>query len=123
MSNSARTPQMTLIVVLLIAILALLILIAWRGVHVEHTGSVDIGPMQEAITLRMSEPVTLEMPEPGRLITTGPDGGAIPLDLPLPKCPSCESTMLPARWNLWTGEIDWVCPACGESSVAAPANP
>ena len=112
--------SLALIVVLLMAICALLALLAIRGVRVEHTGSVNLGPMQEGIALQMSAPVELVMPEAVRTIATGPDGGAVPLELDFLSCSTCDATMVPVRWNLWTGEIDWLCPDCGEALTSAP---
>ncbi|MGB2984179.1 MAG: hypothetical protein WBC63_10050 [Candidatus Bipolaricaulia bacterium] len=120
MTKAAQTAVLVLISILLIAILATLITIAWRGVRIEHTGTVAFGGIVDEIPLRMSAPITLTMPEPAHLITTGPDAEAIPVDLALLTCPSCGSTMVPARWNLWTGEIDWICPNCRETVTAAP---
>ena len=118
-----RTPQtvvLSLIALLLLAILATLVAIAWRGVRVDHTGTVTLDGMVDAITLEMSEePVTIQMPEPGHLIATGPTGTSIPVDLAMAGCPECGGPMIPVRWNLWTGEIEWGCPVCG----AGPAGP
>jgi hypothetical protein len=108
------------IAVLLLCILASLIVVAWRGIRIEHTGTVIVEGMPEGVRLTMDEPVELEMPEAITLHATGPDGGALPFEIGLLPCPSCEGTMVPVRWNLWTGEIEWVCPVCGESVTSSP---
>jgi len=117
-----KTPQtvaLSLIAFLLIAILATLITIAWRGVRVEHTGAVSLGGMLDPIPLQMNEPITIQMPEPARMIATGAGADAIPVDLSLPVCPKCGGSIVPVRWNPWTGAIDWSCPICGDG----PAEP
>jgi len=109
------------IVGLLAAILALLFGIARDGIRIEHTGTVDLTGMVERVGLTMSEPIVLTMPEPGRLITTGPDGTAVPISVELATCPECGGAMVPVRWNLWTGEIEWRCRDCGEA-ITAPSR-
>jgi hypothetical protein len=120
MSKAMQTTMLGMIALLLVAILATLITIAWRGVRVEHTGVVSLGETLDALPLRMIEPITLQMPEPARLITTGPEGGPIHTDLSVLPCPTCDGTMVPVRWNLWTGELDWICPECGDAVTASP---
>ena len=110
--STAQTIVLGAIAFLLIAVLSVLIVIAWRGVRVEHTGEVTLGAVAEGVELRMVDPVTLEIPEPAHLVATGTSGDAIPVDLAFPTCPDCGGAMVPARWNLWTGEIDWRCPVC-----------
>ena len=120
MDKTPQTVALSLIAFLLIAILATLITIAWRGVRVEHTGVVSLGGMLDAIPLQMSEPITIQMPEPARMIATGAEGDTIPVDLSLPVCPECGGAMVPVRWNPWTGAIDWSCPICGDLSAEEP---
>jgi len=108
------------IVGLLAAILVLLLGIAHNGIRIEHTGSVDLAGMVDRVDLTMTEPIELTMPEPGRLVTTGPDGTAVPISLELAVCPTCGGAMVPVRWNLWTGEIAWRCRDCGETLTAPP---
>jgi hypothetical protein len=122
MNKTTVSIALAAIIVLLIAVLAALATIAWRGIRIEHAGSVTLAGMTEDVRLRMVDPVTLEMPEPAHLVTTGADGDAIPVDLSLPACPACGGPMVPVRWNLWTGRIDWVCPACGETMTASPGG-
>ena len=110
--SAVQTFVLGAIAFLLVAVLSVLIVIAWRGVRVEHTGEVTLGAATDGVELRMVDPVTLQIPEPARLVATGTSGDAIPFDLALPTCPNCGRTMIPTRWNLWTGQIDWRCPAC-----------
>jgi len=110
-------------IVLLAAILAMLALLAVRGVRIEHRGSVNLGAMQEGIALRMDHPIELVMPEAVRMVATGPDGEAVPLKLDILSCSRCDATMIPVRWNLWTGEIDWLCPDCGGVEASLPSSP
>lgn len=120
MNKTIPSVALGAIAVLLIAILAVLLTIAWRGVEIEHTGYVTLAGVSEGVELRMTDPVTLRVPETVHMVATGADGDAIPVDLALPTCPSCGGSMIPVRLNLWTGEIDWACPACGETVTATP---
>jgi len=113
-NRAAQTAALLAIAVLLVAILAVLITVAWNGLRIEHTGTVAFGGPTDAVPLEMTGPITLEMPEPARLIATGADGEPIVIDLAILTCPTCGGAMVPTRWNLLTGEIDWVCPSCGE---------
>lgn len=120
-NETARTVALAAIALLLVAILAVLITLAWRGLRIDHTGTVAIGGMSDAIPLEMTGPITLTMPEPARLIATGPDGAPILAEFAVLSCPTCGGGMVPTRWNLLTGKIDWVCPSCGET-ITAPAH-
>jgi len=123
MQSATRTSFLVFIAILLVALVTLLAIIAVRGIHIHHTGYVSLGPMEEALALRMDAPVQLVMPEAVRMVTTGPDGGDVPLGLDLISCADCEGTMVPVRWNVWTGEIDWVCPSCGRLNVVPQEAP
>jgi hypothetical protein len=110
--NKATVPVLSAIALLLVAILATLITIAWRGVRVEHTGAVSLEAMTGGIPLRMEGPVVLQSPEPVQMITTGATGEAVPISFTFLPCPECGGTLMPTSWNLWTGEIEWTCPTC-----------
>jgi len=71
----------------------------------------------------MTDPIQIEMPEAVQLVASGPDGGAVPVELEFISCSSCGGTMVPVRWNLWTGEIEWVCPTCGDSAIGPASDP
>jgi len=92
--------------------------VAIRGIRFEHTGTVAFGVVGEAVPMTMAEPVRLEMPTPATLVATGPDGEPISVSLSLVECPTCGAAMVPTRWNLLSGEIEWACPACGEVTTA-----
>lgn len=106
---------------LLAGILSALLYIAFNGIHVIHTGEVQFTGMAESLRLDLPETLELSMPEPAALTVTGPNGASLPLDLALLSCPTCDGQMIPVRWNLLTGEIEWLCPSC-EETVTAPAN-
>ncbi len=114
MNRIVQTVALVACAGLLLAILLLLIGIGRNGVRIELSGDVDVTGMRDTLTLTMSEPIPLLMEEPARLIATGPEGEAVPLTVSLFPCPECGASMLPVRWNPWSGEIEWVCPVCGE---------
>jgi hypothetical protein len=122
MNKTISSIALGAIAVLLIAILAVLLTIVLRGVQIEHTGYVTLAGMSEGVELRMADPVTLRVPETVHMVATGADGDAIPVDLSFATCPACGGAMIPVRLNLWTGKIDWVCPACGETTTAPPED-
>lgn len=117
MGRAWQTAILTLIAVLLAAILAVLVSIVWRGIEVKHTGSVSLESMTDGIPLRMEGPVVLETSEPVRMVATGPTSESIPVDVAFIPCPKCGGPLLPVRWKLFTGEIEWGCPACGEAET------
>jgi hypothetical protein len=110
-------------VALLAGILFMLVLISRNGISIHLGGDISLSDASDRISveLSMNEPLVLTMPEPAHLVATGPEGNAIPAALSLAVCPHCGGSMLPGKWNLWTGEIEWVCPACGQVDVRSPA--
>lgn len=120
MNRASQTILLVAIALLLIGILAVLVEVALHGIRIEHAGTVEVGGIRETIQLRMAEPVTLQMPDPAYLVATGAHDDEIPVTVSLPRCPTCGDRMLPVRWNLWTGEIEWVCPDCGGTVTAVP---
>ena len=120
--SKSQSIALGVIAVLLVAVLVVLVVIAWRGVRVEHTGWVTVDGLSDGIELRMADPVTLEVPEAVRMVAGGAASDAIPVDVSFPACSECGGTMLPVRWNLWSGEIEWVCPACGETASGPPGG-
>jgi len=117
MSKVSQTSMLAAIALLLVAILATLITIAWRGVQVEHTGAISLETMLDGIPLRMEGPVMMQNVEPVHMVTTGPTGEAIPVELAFLECHECGGTLVPVRWNPFTGDIEWSCPTC-ERDVA-----
>jgi len=121
----SRIVQWTAVVVgiaLLLGILLALIDIGRDGIHLDVGGTIEVVGMPESVALSLDDPVTLTMGEPAQLVTSGPDGGAIPAALSLLPCSACGAPMLPVRWNPWSGEIEWSCPACGETVTASPSG-
>jgi len=113
MNRIAQAAAWIVCAALLLGILVVLVGIGRNGIRIELAGEVNVAGMQDTVTLSMSEPIPLVMEEPARLITTGPDGQAIPTAVSLLSCPECGASMLPVRWSPWTGEIEWSCAACG----------
>jgi len=115
MNRTVQTIALVTCAGLLLGILLVLVGIGRNGVRIELAGDVNVTGMHDTISLSMAEPVSLVMAEPGRLITTGPDGKAVPAAVSLLPCPNCGASMLPVRWNPWSGEIEWACPICDET--------
>ena len=108
---------------LLAGVLAALLYIAFNGIHVIHTGEVLFTGMTDSLRLELPETLALSMPEPAELTVTGPNGASLPLELSILSCPTCDGQMIPVRWNLLSGEIEWQCPSCEETVTAVPGAP
>lgn len=115
--RSIRWVALVAVCGLLIAILVLLAGITRHGIRIEYAGDVRIVGMPSEIALRMEEPVRLTMPNGTQLTASLSDGASIPVAVTLLTCPECGGTLLPTRWNVFTGEIDWTCPTCGEDAA------
>ena len=104
-------------IALLLAVLFMLVSIGRNGLSIRLGGDVNLSDMTDRITveLSMDEPIVLAIPQPIQMVAAGPDGDAIPATLSFVSCPSCDGSMLPSKWNPWTGQIEWTCPACGET--------
>jgi hypothetical protein len=120
MNRALQPILLVAVAVLLVGILVVLVQLAHRGVRIEHAGTVELSGLQDTIRLQMGEPITLQMPDPAYLVATGAQDDEIPVRVALPRCSACGASMLPVRWNLWTGQIEWACPTCGEPPTAAP---
>ncbi len=105
--------------IVLIGLLATMLVFLWQinreGVTVHLSGQVKL-----ADTTGVAGEVSLVMSEPVSLIATGPQETPIPANLSVVPCPQCGGNMLPIRWNLFSGEIQWRCLECGFSTKKAP---
>jgi len=103
---------------LLLAILFMLISINRNGLAIHLDGDISLSDMGDDITIQLSMdgPIVLTLPQDVQLVATGPDGHPIPANLSFATCPNCGQSMLPVRWNPWSWQIEWMCPACGQAS-------
>jgi predicted RNA-binding Zn-ribbon protein involved in translation (DUF1610 family) len=93
-----------------------------HGVTVQLVGPVELAmpdgvtlTMPGEVILTMPHGVILTMPQVVDLVITGPDGKSVPLELAVFPCPQCGGRMIPIRWNMWSGEIEWRCLDCDEA--------
>jgi len=125
MSNSALpTDRGRLIIILallasvvtLLGILFMLFSISRNGLNIRLGGDINLSDLSDHITveLTMDEPISLALPQPIQMVATGPGGEAIPATLAFAICPNCGGSMLPSKWNLWDGQIEWTCPVCDQ---------
>ena len=121
MNNSALPTDRGRLIIILLGILFMLFSISHNGLNIRLGGDINLSDLGDHITveLTMDEPISLALPQPIQMVTTGPDGEAIPASLAFAHCPSCGGPMLPSKWNPWNGQIEWTCPVCDE----APALP
>ena len=110
MKQIALTVVLVALIGLLTIITVFLAQIGHDGIPIRLGGQVEIVNTATGVTGEVS----LVMPNPVNLIATGPQEQPIPANLAIIPCPQCGGTMLPVRWNLWTGEIDWRCIECGQ---------
>jgi hypothetical protein len=110
-NRTLQSAVLMTVAVLLLAILAVLVFIAVNGIRIEHTGVVSLTGLTDRMQLVLAEPVQLEISQPALLTVVGPTGSAVPLQLGLTTCPAGGEPLLPTRWNLWSGEIEWARPA------------
>jgi len=105
-------------VVVLLGILFMLVSISRNGLNIRLGGDINLSDMSDhlIVDLTMADPIVLAMPQPVQMVTTGPGGEAIPASLSMVSCPTCNGPMFPSKWNPWSGEIEWTCASCGESS-------
>ncbi len=122
MNRTLQTIALLACAGLLLGLLLVISGIGRNGVRIELAGDVHVTGMHEEVRLSMPDPVELVMEQPASLVAAGPDGGAVPTEVTLLPCAECGGSMLPVRWNPWTGEIEWACTACDER-VVRPAEP
>jgi len=121
MNRTVQTIALITCAALLFGVLLVLVGIGRNGVRIELAGEVNVVGMHDTVTLSMAEPVLMAMEEPIQLIATGADGDTIAAALFLLPCPECGASMLPVRWNPWSGEIEWACPVC-DARLIQPAE-
>jgi len=109
MKQTALAAALVALIVLLAGILVLLVQINRYGLTINVTGAVSLADA------KVDGEVTLIMPEAVNLIATGPEKGPVPGSLSLLPCPQCRGSMLPVRFNLFTGKIEWRCADCGHT--------
>ena len=111
-------------VITLLAILFMLFSISRNGLNIRLGGDINLSDLSDHMTVKltMDEPISLALPQPIQMVATGPDGEAIPATLAFAICPHCGGPMLPSKWNLWDGRIEWTCPVCDalDPTVGAP---
>lgn len=94
---------------LLAGLLFILVEINREGVTIHLAGQIELANATTGVTGEVS----LVMSEPVSLVATGTSEAPIPANLSVLTCPQCGGSMLPVRWNLWNGEIEWRCLDCG----------
>ena len=114
MDRTLRTLAILATVGLLVAILIFVISVSRNGIHISYSGDVRIVGIPQEIALRMDEPILLSMPDGTTLAATvtGAQTGPVTLAFAAAVCPTCGSSMLPVRFNVLTGKIEWACPQC-----------
>jgi hypothetical protein len=114
MNRTLRTLALVAVVGVLVATLVLIVSVARNGIRISYSGDVRVLGIPGEIRLRIDEPVRLSMPDGTTLAATvtGPQTGPVALAFASALCPTCGSPMLPVRFSLLTGKIDWACPQC-----------
>ena len=114
MDRTLRILAIVAAVGLLVAILVFLVSVSRNGVRIDISGDVRVVGIPQEIALRINEPVLLSMPDGTTLAATvtGADTGPVTLAFASALCPTCGSSMLPVRFNVLTGKIEWACPQC-----------
>jgi|Deesub1362B_J571_1020462.scaffolds.fasta_scaffold12720_2 hypothetical protein len=77
--------------------------------------------LSQGITVRLESPSTpqevhlvLTVPQAVEVVAGGEAQASLRTSLEGLPCPQCEEgTLLPTRWNPFTGEITWRCANCG----------
>jgi len=115
--RTLRTLAVLAVIGLLVAILVFVISVSRNGIRIDISGDVRIVGIPQEIALHMDEPVLLSMPDGTTLAATvtGAQTGPVTLAFGTAVCPTCGSSMLPVRFNVLTGKIEWACPRCDVS--------
>ncbi len=109
--------------VLLGSVLFSLVSISTRGLTVHVTGTVNLADVDRPIEVQLvlDTPISLVLSDqPVRLVASGLEGDAIETAFSVARCSACGEGMIPVRWNLWNGTIEWACPSCDETESRAP---
>ena len=112
MKQIALAVALVALIGLLTTLTVFLARIGHDGIPIRLGGQVEIVNAATGVTGEVS----LVMPTPVNLIATGPEQEPIPANLAVIACPQCGGSMLPVRWNLWSGKIEWRCLECGQIS-------
>ena len=118
MDRTLRVLGIVAIVGLLAAILAFLVVLSRNGIHIDYKGDVQIIGMPKEVALRFAGPVTLTLAD-GATLTAAVSGiqtAPVALAFAGATCPTCGSAMLPVRYDVLTGRIEWACPNCGKTA-------
>jgi hypothetical protein len=118
MNRAVQTIALITCAALLFGILLVLVGIGRNGIRIELSGDVNVTGMHDTVRLTMPDSVSLVMEEPAHLLATGAEGQPIPATISLLPCAECGASMVPTRWNPWSGVIEWSCPVCGETAPA-----
>ena len=119
MSKILLATGFVVLIGILAALLTVLIDIDRHGVTVNIAGQVDLAKDKTGALGK----VDLVMGKPVSLIATGPGNAPIPANLAVATCPKCGGSMVPIRWNPFTGEIVWQCLKCGYTTKDITTNP
>lgn len=97
-----------------VAIAAFLGLLVYRGIHISYSGDVQILGMPSEIRLRLPEPVTLTLADGATLTAavSGVQAAPVAVSFASSVCPQCGAAMLPVRYDILSGRIEWACPHC-----------
>jgi hypothetical protein len=112
--RTLRTLAILAVVGCLAAILVFLVSVSRDGIRISISGDIRALGIPQEITLRIAEPVLLSMPDGTTLAATvtGAKTGPVALAFSTALCPTCGSSMLPVRFNVLTGKIEWACSQC-----------
>ncbi len=87
------------------------------GIRIRVEGDVMLGSSNSEGPAR----VELVMPEAVQLVGAAEDG-SVSAEIGIFNCPGCGGAMVPSRWSLLSGEIEWQCVSCGFQLTAWEAG-
>lgn len=114
MERTLRTLAVVALIGLLAAILGLLIVLVLHGIRIEYEGDVRVIGMPSEIQLRFAEPAVVEFADGTRVTASVSGDAASPVAIAFASalCPDCGGAMLPVRYDVLSGKIEWACPKC-----------